>query len=242
MRTVRALVPLLSLAAAGIGMAGPAMAGSQPLCAGTAAMSTGPVQVAATSTSQTVVRGVRVGSHTGCDRVVFEFAGPMPGYSVRYVPTVTRDGSGLPVALSGSAFLEVVLRPTSTTTHAPQSSVTPGYAELRQVTGAGDFEGVTSYGVGLKSKQPFRAYRLASPNRLVIDIAAPAAAASSPGTDTGTGTATGTQVSRIPTGGAQTGGGSPGGLEGIGLLATGGALLVAAGAAITARRRVLAQA
>jgi len=239
MRTVRALVPLLSLAAAGIGMAGPAMAGSQPLCAGAAAMSTGPVQVAATSTSQTVVRGVRVGSHTGCDRVVFEFAGPMPGYSVRYVPTVTRDGSGLPVALSGSAFLEIVLRPTSTTTHAPQSSVTPGYAELRQVTGAGDFEGVTSYGVGLKSKQPFRAYRLASPNRLVIDIAAPAAAS---GSGTGTGTGTGTQVSRTPTGGAQAGGGSTAGLEGIGLLATGGALLVAAGAAITARRRVLAQA
>jgi hypothetical protein len=237
MRTVRALVPLLSLAAAGIGMAGPAMAGSQPLCAGAAAMSTGPVQVAATSTSQTVVRGVRVGSHTGCDRVVFEFAGPMPGYSVRYVPTVTRDGSGLPVALSGSAFLEIVLRPTSTTTHAPQSSVTPGYAELRQVTGAGDFEGVTSYGVGLKSKQPFRAYRLASPNRLVIDIAAPAAASGS-----GTGTGTGTQVSRTPTGGAQAGGGSTAGLEAIGLLATGGALLVAAGTAITARRRALAQA
>lgn len=236
MRTVRVLVPLLSLSAVGLGFVGPASAetSSSDLCAGTAAMSTSAVSVAATSTTQTVVRDVRVGHHPGCDRVVLEFAGPMPGYSVRYVPGVTQDASGQPVQLAGTAFLQVVLRPTSTTTHAPQSSISTGFAVLRQVAGAGDFEGVTSYGIGLGNKQPFLAYRLAGPNRLVIDIAAPAGAA-------GARTATTTQVSAVPSGGVQTGGGSTAGLQQVGLLTAGGGLLLAAGAAWTSRRRVARQ-
>lgn len=99
-----------------------------------------------------------MGHHSGCDRVVFEFTGPTPGHAVRYVGSVTADGSGNPVALAGSAFLLVDLRPTSTATHAPQSRISPRYAVLREVVGAGDFEGVTTYGIGLGNKQPFVAY------------------------------------------------------------------------------------
>lgn len=197
-------------------------------------MSTSSVSVAATTTTQTVIRDVRAGHHPGCDRVVLEFAGPMPGYSVRYVPSVIRDGSGQRVSLAGTAFLQVVLRPTSTVTHAPQSSTSAGLAVLREVTGAGDFEGVTSYGIGLTSRQPFLAHRLAGPNRLVIDIAAPASVASAR-------TATTTQVSAVPSGGVQTGGGSTAGPRQVGLLAAGGGLILAAAAALTARRRVARQ-
>lgn len=230
MRTVRVLVPLVSLSAIGVGFAGSASAApslpavSQSVCAGAAAMSTSAVQVAPTSSTQTVIRDVRVGSHAGCDRVVFEFAGPMPGYAVSYVPGVSRDGSGAPVALAGSAFLQVTLQPTSTTTHAPQPSIRPGFAVLRQVAGAGDFEGVTSYGIGLSSQRPFLAYRLAAPNRLVIDFAAPSA----------------TQVSEVPTGGVQTGGGSTAGTQHVGLLAAGGGMVLA-GASLAARRRLARQ-
>ncbi|HET9559351.1 MAG TPA: hypothetical protein VFS70_19590, partial [Actinomycetota bacterium] len=53
---------------------------------------------------------LRAGRHAGFDRVVFQIGGPMPWYSVRYVPVVRLDGSGDPLNLRGSAFLEVVLR------------------------------------------------------------------------------------------------------------------------------------
>lgn len=235
MRTVRVLVPLLSLSAVGLGFAGSASAETTPsnVCAGAAAMSTNSVSMPAASTTQTVVRDVRVGHHAGCDRVVFEFAGPMPGYSVRYVRSVIQDASGQRVSLVGTAYLQVVLRPTSTVTHAPQSRTSAGLAVLREVAGAGDFEGVTSYGVGLASRQPFLAYQLAGPNRLVIDLAAPVSGAVAQ-------TATTTQVSAVPSGGAQTGGGSTAGLQQVGLLAAGGGLILAAGA-VTARRRVARQ-
>ena len=56
---------------------------------------------------------VRAGRHAGFDRVVFELRGTPPGYRIQYVPKVVQDGSGLPVALTGKAFIQVVLSPTS---------------------------------------------------------------------------------------------------------------------------------
>lgn len=235
MRIVRAIVPLVSLPVLGLALVGPAAAdaAAQPLCMGAASMSTTSVRVAATSSTPTIVRDVRVGHHAGCDRMVFEFTGQTPGYAVRYVPSVTHDGSGQPVILAGSAFLNIDLRPTSTETHAPQSRMSPGYAVLREVAGAGDFEGVTTYGVGLGSKQPFVAYRLTNPNRLVIDVASPVSTASARTTPA--------QVTQVPSGGVSTGGGSTAGRQYVGLLAAGGGLLLAAGAMLGSRRRVLAR-
>jgi len=127
----------------------------------------------ATSTQQTVITGVRIGHHSTYDRLVFDLRGPLPGYDVRYVSTVQNDASGKTVSLLGAAKMRVVIRPTSTTTHAPQGTYTPGYPEVRQVKGAGDFEAVTSYGVGLTSRQAFRVFTLTSPNRLVVDVQLP---------------------------------------------------------------------
>jgi hypothetical protein len=56
---------------------------------------------------------VRAGRHAGFDRVVFELRGTPPGYRIQYVPKVVQDGSGVPVALTGKAFIQVVLSPTS---------------------------------------------------------------------------------------------------------------------------------
>lgn len=239
MRTVRVLVPLMTTSVLAVGLAGAASAtsslpaGSQPTCA--AAMSTSSVQAAPASSTQTVVRDVRVGRNGGCDRVVFEFAGPMPGYTVRYVAGVSRDGSGAPLPLAGSAFLQVTLRPTSTVTHAPQASIRPGYTALREVAGAGDFEGVTSYGIGLSGRQPYRAFRLTAPNRLVLDFAAPASStATAPTSST-------PQVAAVPTGGVQTGGGSTAGTQHVGLLAAGGALALGGVTLLTRRRRLARQ-
>ncbi len=231
MRTLRHAVPLLGLSALALAgaaaTAAPATAQGND-CAGAAIMSTATSDVAATSTTQSVVSGLRVGRHASCDRIVIEFTGPMPGYRVGYVAAVHQDASGEVVPLEGSAFLSIVLRPTSTSAPAVQPNLRPEFPVLRQMRGAGDFEAVTSYGAGLASKQPFLAYRLNNPNRLVIDIADSAG---------------GSQVTRTPTGGVETGGGTTAGTAAsatdplaAGLLVAGAGLLVGC-ALITIRRR-----
>ncbi len=164
------------LAVPGTASAGPAAFSTDPV----ARDGFGPVEVAPSNSAQTVVSTVRVGHHPGFDRLVFTFAGPLPGYSVAYVPQVTRDGSGLPLTLPGSSYVLVTLRPTSTTTHSPQQPITPHFPMLRQVAGAGDFEAVASYGVGLTSRSGMRVSTLTGPNRLVVDFAIPAGTAATP--------------------------------------------------------------
>lgn len=142
-----------------------------------AGFSTDPVQAAPAGTAQTVVSALAVGHHAGYDRLVLTFTGPLPGYSVAYVPQVVHDGSGRPVTLPGSAFVAVTLRPTSTAVPAPQDRTSPHFPMLREVTGAGDFEAVTTYGVGLAGRSGMRVLTLGAPNRLVVDFAIPAGSA-----------------------------------------------------------------
>ncbi|HSV65078.1 MAG TPA: LPXTG cell wall anchor domain-containing protein [Mycobacteriales bacterium] len=146
---------------------------------------TAPVSGGSEAGPQTIISSVTVGHHAGFDRVVFSLNGPLPRYDVSYVDQVTADGSGAVVPLLGSAFLHVVIKPTSTSVHAPQNTITPGFPMLKQVKGAGDFEAVTSYGFGLASRSGFRAFTLAGPNRLVVDVAIPAAAGSGAGAGAG---------------------------------------------------------
>ncbi len=51
------------------------------------------------------------------------------------------------------------------------STLTPLCSNLRQVKGAGDFEGVVSFGLGLRRKTGFRVFRLTAETRIVIDVA-----------------------------------------------------------------------
>jgi hypothetical protein len=194
-------------------------------CAGAAAMSTVTATGAASGSGQSVVKDIRVGHHTGCDRVTIEFAGRVPAYTVGYVSKVISDPKGDVVTLDGSAFMRIVLRGTSTSTPAPQPDLKPHFAVLREVRGAGDFEAVTSYGVGLSSKQPFRAYALSAPNRLVIDIASPA----------------GGQVTQVPSGGVATGDGSTSAFPRDILLMVAAALVTIGGATLLVRRQVTAR-
>jgi LPXTG-motif cell wall-anchored protein len=121
---------------------------------------------------QVTIQSVTVGRHAGFDRVVITSKDGLPSFTVRYVPQITQDASGAPVPLLGSAFLQVALRPTSTKAHSPQNTITPGFPALKQVKGAGDFEAVTSYGIGQASKLGFRVFTLTGPDRIVIDLAA----------------------------------------------------------------------
>jgi hypothetical protein len=151
---------------------------------------------------QVTIQSVTVGSHPGFDRVVITSKDGLPAFTVRYVAQVIQDASGAPVPLLGSAFLQVTLRPTSTEAHAPQTTITPGLAALKQVKGAGDFEAVTSYGIGQATKAGFRVFTLSGPDRIVIDLAVPSSGAVVPpsgGTNSGTGSAGGLAATGFPT-------------------------------------------
>jgi LPXTG-motif cell wall-anchored protein len=188
-----------------------------------------------------VVSGVTVGHHPGFDRVVFTLTRTVPPFTVQYVPAIRHDPSDRPVTLQGSAFLLVVLHGTAGSAASAQPTITPGFPMLKQVKGAGDFEAVTSYGIGAARKSGFRAFVLTNPSRLVVDLAIPASPAGAAGSgagSAGSGAAAG-GTSGGTTGGtggslAETGGSNllPLTAGGLGLVALGGAGLW------TVRRRI----
>lgn len=111
------------------------------------------------------------------DRVVLRFSGPVPGYNIRYVPEVTADPSDEPVPLQGSAFMIVTVHSIASAQveapPAPQDRLQPGFPQLRELAGAGDFEGYVSYGLGLSSASGFRVSTMTDPYRLVVDLRIP---------------------------------------------------------------------
>jgi hypothetical protein len=122
------------------------------------------------SGSQARLSSAAAGCHSTYDRFVVRVgSGGKPGYDVRYVSKIIADPSGNPVSLQGTKRLRVIIR--DATAHTLPSTITPGCSNLRQVKKAGDFEGVVSYGLGLRRKTGFRVFRLTGPTRIVIDVA-----------------------------------------------------------------------
>lgn len=132
-----------------------------------------------TTRTATVVQprlvAVRAAHHPGADRIVFEFAGPLPASrGIGYVPAVHQDGSGAQVHVAGRAILRV--RFENAVAHDESGRPTaPGQASyalpnLIEVEQAGDFEGVVTYGIGLAQRQPFHVSTLTRPSRVVIDV------------------------------------------------------------------------
>jgi hypothetical protein len=177
MRVARLLVRLLAAAAAALLVTvvfDPAagLASSQP------GFSTQPRVVEHPPVGSPVLVGLRAGRHASFDRVVFQLDGPIPSYySVRYVPVVRLDGSGAPLQLRGTAFLEVVVRaPTHDQDGRPLLTPTrlrPDFPALREVTAPAAFEGQTTAGIGVAQRVGFRVLELANPTRIVIDLAHP---------------------------------------------------------------------
>ena len=126
------------------------------------------------------VTGVRAGRHTCYDRLVIDVAGPraFSAWSVTYVPVVKADPSDRVVPLRGGAFLQITLGAggSLTTPGRPLVGVT-GFSAFRQVKGAGAFEGVSSIGLGVRARLPFRVLTLsgipgsARGTRVVVDVA-----------------------------------------------------------------------
>ena len=121
---------------------------------------------------------VRVGGHTGYDRVVWQFAGAgRPSFQVHYVDQPIADGSGDVVAVPGDAYLEVMISSVGIpAANAPR----PGNASAASLAGTviaqarpvyGGFEAVGQSFVGVRDRErPFRVAVLTNPTRLVVDV------------------------------------------------------------------------
>jgi hypothetical protein len=128
-------------------------------------------------TPRASITDVRVGTHQGYDRVVFEFDAGIPQTVIEAVlPPFYQDASGLPLEVAGSAFLKVTLTgasrvsPDGVVTYDGPTSFEPGFDQLVQLIEGGDFEAVSTWYLGLDGGGCIRALALSAPSRLVIDI------------------------------------------------------------------------
>jgi hypothetical protein len=113
---------------------------------------------------------------------VFDIDGSGAGYRVAYVSQVLTQGRGQPLSLRGGAFLDITINasandPNGHITYNPTDpsnvvNVT-GFRTFRQVAFGGSFEGVTTFGLGVRARLPFRVFALTGPgshSRLVVDV------------------------------------------------------------------------
>lgn len=120
---------------------------------------------------------IRHAKHTTYDRIVFDIRGGAPAYDVRYVSPVRYDGSGFPVKMMGSAYLQVVLHNASAYdfngrhTYSGLGRAYLSYPTLKGWVINGDFERVLSIALGLSKKAGFRVFTLYNPTRIVVDVA-----------------------------------------------------------------------
>lgn len=119
------------------------------------------------------VDGVRAGRHACFDRLVIDSTGRAPGFDVRYVSTVTADGSGFPVPVAGGARLAVVVHQGATSI--PPVPAVAGFTTFRQVKWAGSFEGYTTVALGVRARLPHRVFTIhdaaTNRSRVVVDVA-----------------------------------------------------------------------
>ncbi len=124
---------------------------------------------------------VRVGRHACFDRLVVDLDGPTTGYRIRYVEELSQDGSGHPVPVSGGAIIAITVSAPAhedgqpTIDDAAVDATDVGrFRTFRDVAWAGSFEGLTTLGLGVRARLPFRVFPLDGPgkgSRLVVDVA-----------------------------------------------------------------------
>jgi len=125
---------------------------------------------------------VRIARQPGFDRLVFEFEGALPGYSVAYTGRPIMGTSGKEISVEGGAVLQVRMAHASGVdltgatlrqTYAGPDRIRPaGTAGVAEAVRVEDFEAVLTWVVGVRSQTPFRVTPLTSPSRLVVDVIA----------------------------------------------------------------------
>ena len=127
------------------------------------------------SAASTAVAAVRVGRHDGYDRFVIEFSGGVPSYTVtrQSSATFTRSPRGDEVTLQGSAGVLIVIHTvTNWTSYTGPTAFHSGYPFLKEALQVENFEGYQQWALGIQGTPYLRVFTLASPNRLVVDVAA----------------------------------------------------------------------
>lgn len=128
--------------------------------------------------TQLTIDDLRLGLQEECDRVVLDLSGTGEvGWIVQYVEAPAIDGSGFPGDLAGNHILQVVVQgmgyPEPGDTAYDLGSLLVDGGELLQVTevlrGA-PFEGQVQVFIGTQEQALFRVFRLAGPERLVMDL------------------------------------------------------------------------
>lgn len=112
--------------------------------------------------------------------IAFEFNGQAPGFTARYVNQVVHEGSGAPISMPGSAFLQLTFSSAQAHDDSGNSTLNPpatnpvsfgphGVPEAYVVNG--DFEGVVTVTLSLDSKRGFHiSEQTLSPTDHVIDV------------------------------------------------------------------------
>lgn len=122
---------------------------------------------------------IRTGSHPPCfERIVIEFAGSgdLPGYRVEYRSDPIIDSPrGEPVEVAGDATLVIsagawMPNPEGDGYDGPRELVPVNVQTIRELEQIENFEGMTSWAIGLDRERPFTVETLENPQRLVVDI------------------------------------------------------------------------
>tara|TARA_B100000427_G_scaffold289874_1_gene265817 strand:+ start:2342 stop:3088 length:747 start_codon:yes stop_codon:yes gene_type:complete len=126
----------------------------------------------------------RIGAHEGYDRWVLEFrpgSSPPGGWQIWWTGnTIQSDGDFDPTAtMEGTEFLTIRMLsssgwalPEEEWYDGPRDlyGSDAGTSNLMQASLKGDFEGYSTWGIGVDHEAPFNVFTLAEPSRLVIDI------------------------------------------------------------------------
>ena len=127
------------------------------------------------------VADVRVATHPGHDRVVFEFDGGLPEAILeRASPPFTHDASGEPVDVEGASFLRLTLiggtkqMPDGSSSYDGPTDFATDFPTMRHLVEGGDFEARSTWYFGLDSEACVDVFTLDAEGdagfRLVIDL------------------------------------------------------------------------
>ena len=121
---------------------------------------------------------LRLGTHEGYDRIVFEYDGGTPAVDINLAqPPYVQNPSGLPMTVSGEPVYQVTLHggtkfdmETGTMQYTGPTNFEPSYEQIVQFVESGDFEATHSWYLGVNGGSCLRVFYLDDPDRIVIDI------------------------------------------------------------------------